>query len=178
MKASILKVGLVGVVAMSTGCGLHWTVKAQCPAGGSSRDCTISGEVSNKSGGSLSMAGFDAANLSASVAGGNAQLFGATGTVSLTLRNASNGIVGAKSFGWTRYGTELAFTNPSSVNSWISGFSGVYAIDVDWGKLTAVSQNGSNSFVFEVVYDGVVEGGDAYAWYYNPNGSNPPTHQQ
>ena len=176
-RKRLLAAAIASSILLS-GCGaVSWSIKVKCPAGGSSSDCTIEGEVSEKSHGSFDPYEFDASNLVGTISSSNVSVAGSSGLVSATLRDSSGNVLGAASFPWVRHGTEIYFSDPASVNSWIRGFSGVANIDLAWGSLQAMHHQGNNTFVFEVVYDGTIQGGDSAAWYVGPGEGGPPNQE-
>lgn len=170
---------IVGIssVGLATGCGLTWSITVTCPSGSSSaRDCSISGTIRPKSTSTLSdLSQFDASRLRASVDKSNVTLVGSNGQAGLKIRGVSGNLIASASFAWYRSGSDIYFTNPSQVSSWVQQNAGSgHELVVDWDELTAHSHNGANVVVFEVFYDEEVQAGDSTSWYATGVGLDPP----
>lgn len=174
--------GLASLAAAAltlTGCGVTWTFRIECPAGGSIKDCRIIGEIRPKSSFNWDFSDFDASNLYASVSGSDVSFVSSSGSVTATLLDAYGSSIDAEVFSWYRSGSQILLSNPSAVTSWVQQ-NGPSAEDLNftWTNLMVEEHTGSNTMVVEVFYDSDLQGGDSHSWYVNPNGDGPPQQQQ
>lgn len=72
----------------------------------------------------------DASAMSIDVSGSTVG-FPSSGNATLTIKTGSN-VIASKTFGWTKSGDTLHFTNPSSIDSWLEGSGATISSTLDY----------------------------------------------
>lgn len=87
---------------------------------------------------------------------GSTITYPSTGTVILSLYNASGSVLASKSFPWVLSGTALVFANPAAVNQWESANSnGVTQVNYQLTPFTAGYAAGTNTMSIATTYQGL-----------------------
>ncbi len=150
---------LVAMIAASglalTGCETTTTSTGTCNGGGS---CGAGGGIGWLNGTQariLSSVPIDAAGVVLDTSGSTIA-YPSTGTVTLSLFNASGAVVASKSFPWVRSGAGLIFSSPAAVNQWESANNnGVSQINYQLAPFTAGFLAGTNTMSIATTYQGV-----------------------
>lgn len=80
-------------------------------------------------------------------------------------RNASGGLLAAQTFGWSRSGNVITPSNPSAVNSWAAANAqGAASADFELYSGPLDTDEGYNTFVISVQYDGSLVASDGEMW--------------
>lgn len=104
----------------------------------------LSGSISAPQGSNVTL---DASAMSIDVSSSNVA-FPTSGAATLNLRNSAGGLISARSFGWTRVGSTLRFSSPSSVNSWLqSTGANPYTSRIDYSIDASVSTVQGENYV-------------------------------
>jgi hypothetical protein len=124
-------------------------------------------------------AALDSSSIVMDVSGSNVQ-WPQTGTLALTIRKRSNhSVLAAKSFGWTRNGSNILLSNPVAVDAWLAS-SGAdaagYQVDYAFQNLTMPAIEGSNLVAVDVYQDGVPKATAAVTIPYAGGGGGCPEH--
>lgn len=151
----IAKVAIASTVFMLSACKtpeVSCTIKIPpqaLDASGMTTGVTIAGSMSSAD----STVTLDAASMTIDVSDSNVS-YPSTGAMTLKIVNRNNGsVLRTGSFGWFLSGSDLRFSNPSSVNSWLQSSGATasgYRVDYSLDNLT-VTNNEEISYVAATV---------------------------
>lgn len=90
------------------------------------------------------------------------------GNVTLSLFDKGNGaIISARSFGWTRSGSRIRFSNPAEINNWVASTGATVdgaKVRYDMGAVEVGSAVGDNIVSTAILQDDVVRARGVTQW--------------
>lgn len=153
---------------------IKWPSKLQSMAHGASTTSTSAVDISGSIAAADGNVTLDAAAMTIDVSSSNVG-FPSSGTTTLRIVSNSGALIGSRSFGWSRSGGMLSFSDPSAINSWLQSSGADPATSrIDWSldDLNVVTIEGENyvAATVEMYSEPVASGSSSY----NTGGSDCP----
>lgn len=179
IKQSVLAAAVMAAVLGMSGCaGTGWSVKGACTGAGCSvegeihggqqklmandaRDTALAGTTATTS----NLSAIDASNVVIDTSGSSVDV-PLSGNITLKLLDSTSGFMfAARTFTWTRYGSELHLSNPTQVNAWIQeNGSGADDLQYAVAPFAIAEASGLNTFSTAVSYAGETLAASNFTW--------------
>lgn len=126
------------------------------------RDCTLGAEYKKDI---SPIWPFDLLNMTIDLSDSTVTVLDTTGYGTVTV-NRSDGSYHTTSFSWQKFGDLVQLSNPTTLESWLSGLpTTIVELDAEISGMEVSSGSGSNTFSAEIKYGGTPFTGVAQSWY-------------
>ncbi|MEE2567577.1 hypothetical protein [Hyphobacterium marinum] len=177
MRRIVLLVGTVAIAGLHGCTSVNWEVEVErtetCGQQGCTDETVTRGTVGGTWGGEDQpeyvepnplLQGIDANLLSFHLDGSSVSV-PQSGSITVHARNASGGLVASQTFGWSRSGNVITPSDPNAVNSWAAvNAQGAASADFELYSGPLSTEEGYNTFLISVQYDGSLVASDGEMW--------------